>query len=111
VEHPDVDPLAADELVRAGAILLDVRELEEFDAGHAPAAWHVPLGDLARRAGELPSAGMVVCVCRSGGRSAVATEQLRSSGREACNLLGGMLAWSGEGLAIVTTSGASGTVI
>jgi rhodanese-related sulfurtransferase len=107
----DLHPLAADELVRSGAILLDVREPEEFDAGHAPTAVHVPLGDLAQRVGELPTTGTVVCVCRSGGRSAIAAEQLRAGGRDACNLLGGMLAWSSEGLAITASSGASGTVI
>jgi rhodanese-related sulfurtransferase len=107
---PEVSPLEGDQLVRSGAVLLDVRQPEEWSAGHAPGALHVPLGDLALRLGDLPP-GTVVVVCRSGGRSAVAAQALASTGRDARNLAGGMQAWSAAGLPVVTDSGSPGEVV
>lgn len=92
-------------------MLLDVREPEEFAAGHAPTAVHVPLGELERRLDELGGSTVVVCVCRSGVRSAAAAGFLRANGRDARNLTGGMLAWAAEGLAVTTPTGDPGTVL
>jgi rhodanese-related sulfurtransferase len=107
----ELDPLAADDAARDGAILLDVREPEEFDAGHAPGAVPLPLGALAARAGELDLGVPVVCVCRSGHRSAHAAAALTSLGLDAVNLAGGMLAWAAEGLPVVTGTGGAGAVL
>lgn len=107
---PSLGPLQAESLLEDEAVLLDVREPDEWSAGHAPAARHVPLGELAARSGELPE-GVVVVVCRSGGRSAVATAALVAAGRDAFNLVGGMKAWAAAGLPVVTDQGAAGTVI
>jgi rhodanese-related sulfurtransferase len=108
--HRELDALDADDAVASGAVLLDVREPDEFAAGHAPAAICVPLGELGERLDELAVGGTVVCVCRSGARSAAAAEALTSAGVDAINLVGGMLAWAAEGLPIVSSTGESGEV-
>ena len=108
--HRELDALDADDAVRRGAVLLDVREPDEFDAGHAPGARLLPLGELAARTGELDPTVPVVCVCRSGARSATAAEALTRAGFDAINLVGGMQAWAAEGLAVTTAAGGAGIV-
>jgi len=90
----EVGALQADEAVAVGARLLDVREPDEYDAGHAPLATSIPLGELARRVDELPRDALIVCVCRSGVRSAAAAQALSAADFEAVNLAGGMQAWA-----------------
>jgi hypothetical protein len=51
-------------------VVLDVREQDEWDAGHIEGAQHIPLGDLGARLGEVPADRQVLCVCHVGGRSA-----------------------------------------
>ena len=92
-------------------VLLDVRELDEWAAGHAPQAVHIPLGDLARRAGELPADRPVVCICRAGGRSLQAAELLAERNFDVRNLNGGMRAWRDAEHAVVTPEGTPGHVI
>ena len=106
-----IGPREADGLVRAGALLLDVREPGEWRAGHAPGARHIPLGELEGRLGGLPRDRRVVVVCRSGGRSARATALLTRSGYEAVNLNGGMRAWASAGLAVQAGDAQPGTVV
>ena len=81
------------------AVLLDVREQDEWDAGHAPGAVHIPLSDLPARLDELPDtdAGTLAVVCRSGGRSAQAVTWLSQQGFDVANLDGGMKAWEAAG--------------
>lgn len=87
-----------------GAItLVDVRELDEWNAGHAAGARHMPLGRLD--AAQLPADRPVVTVCRSGMRSARAASQLRAAGLEVLNLTGGMTAWVRQDLPIVAAGG------
>jgi rhodanese-related sulfurtransferase len=109
---PSIDaigPLEAHELIDAGALLIDVREPQEWEAGRAPQAHHIPLGELHARVGEVPSDQTVVFVCHSGGRSGRATQAFRGLGYEAVNLTGGMLAWQEAGLPVVSDTG-PGTV-
>ena len=54
--------------VPEGAWLLDVREDDEWAAGYAPGARHIPLGELGARAAEVPQDEAVYVICRSGGR-------------------------------------------
>ncbi|MEB3238286.1 MAG: rhodanese-like domain-containing protein [Candidatus Sericytochromatia bacterium] len=75
--------------------IVDVREPHETAAGHIPGARLVPLGTLEAHLGELPAQEEVVMVCRSGGRSAMATQMALSAGLKAVNMSGGMLAWRG----------------
>ena len=97
-------------LVDGGAVLLDVREPHEWQAGHAPKARHIPLSHLGQRAGELPKGRAVVTVCRSGARSARAAVLLAQRGREVSNLAGGMHAWARAGLPVVAKGGGAGRV-
>lgn len=106
----EVSPEAADGLIRAGALLLDVREDYEWDAGHVAGAVHIPLGQMTERAGELPSSRQVVVICRSGVRSAQAAAFLTASGFDAVNLAGGMRAWAAAGLPFEAAGGAPGVV-
>jgi rhodanese-related sulfurtransferase len=92
-----------------GTVLLDVREADEWAAGHAPGATHLPLGEL--HVDRLPPGATVLCICRSGGRSGRAASALRSAGIEAVNVAGGMAAWAAAGLPVVRDDGRPGTVV
>lgn len=105
----DIDPHEADRLVSEGAILLDVREDDEWAAGRAPGAVHIPLGQVGDRHGELAD-GLVVCICRAGGRSATAAAQLAQAGRQVRNVAGGMQAWEAGGLPVVAADDSPGRV-
>lgn len=108
--YASVRPAAVGALLDEGAVLLDVREPDEWRTGHAPKARHIPLGQLADRAGELPAGRVVVTVCRSGMRSARAASLLAGQGRQVHNVSGGMRAWAAAGLPVVAKGGRSGTV-
>lgn len=83
----------------ASAFLLDVRGFDEFAAGHAAGASCIPLPDLERRAGEIPSTRPVLVMCQSGGRSGLAAERLRALGMDnIADIEGGFQAWRGAGL-------------
>ena len=106
---PDVDAQRAEEMLDRGeALLLDVREPQEWAAGHAPRAQHVPLGEL--RPESVPAGRPVIAVCRSGNRSGKAADLLAASGVPVHNLAGGMKGWAEAGLPVVTDSGQPGTV-
>jgi rhodanese-related sulfurtransferase len=92
VTVPDV--LSAD--LPAGVFLLDVREDDEWAAGHAPDAIHVRLGDLGARTGELPRDREVYVICRSGTRSAYAAQALTT---------GGMTGWAVAGRPMISEDG------
>ena len=105
----DIDALTASQLAASEkAILLDVREADEWAAGHAPGAVHVPLGALV--ASEVKSDNPVIALCRSGGRSAKAAALLRTEGIDARNLTGGMQAWEQTGLPVLRDDGSAGMV-
>lgn len=68
----DVDVVAARAMQQHGAQLIDVREPDEFAAGHARGARNIPLGQLAGRTGEIKADATVLLICHSGNRSTVA---------------------------------------
>ncbi|HXX89013.1 MAG TPA: rhodanese-like domain-containing protein [Acidimicrobiales bacterium] len=105
-----VGPDEASALVRAGALLVDVREVDEWRAGHAPEARHLPLGDLGARLDSLPADRRLVVVCRSGSRSVRATAALVHAGYDAVNLDGGMRAWAAAGRPVQGAGGRPGVV-
>jgi rhodanese-related sulfurtransferase len=108
----DIDPASALGLVEAGAFLLDVREDDEWVAGHAPQAFHMAMGSVADRVDEIPSDRTVVCICRVGGRSGAVATALAGAGYDVRNLDGGMLAWEAAGYPVVGGSdGGPGRVI
>jgi rhodanese-related sulfurtransferase len=102
------------------ALVLDVREPDEWQAGHIDGALHIPLADLPVRLGEIPTisgisgrpaaASVLVVVCRSGARSARAVAWLGRNGYDALNLDGGMGAWSEAGREMVSETGEAPTV-
>lgn len=79
-------------------VLLDVREEDEWELGHAPSAQHIPLVDVPARMDEIDIDAEVYVVCRQGGRSIVAVEYLNNLGFDAYNVAGGMVAWQNAGL-------------
>ncbi len=103
----EIDPSSASDLAGNGALLLDVREPEEWRVGHIAEAVHIPLGDL--RPESVPRDHVVIAVCRSGNRSGTAAIQLAAAGVDVRNMAGGMKAWAEAGLPITTDDGAPGT--
>ncbi|MGY5765591.1 rhodanese-like domain-containing protein [Brachybacterium sp. DNPG3] len=94
-----------------GAQLIDVREQDEWDAGHAASARHVPASTLMEHLDELPEDGELYIVCRSGGRSAQVSQWLNANGYEAINVVGGMDLWFESGLPIVSDGDAEAYVL
>jgi rhodanese-related sulfurtransferase len=87
-----------------GLLVLDVREDDEWRAGHVEGSVHMPLMELGERYADLPelsSAGQTLVVCRSGNRSAYAAGFLIQQGLDAVNLAGGLLSWYAAGRALV----------
>lgn len=76
--------------------LIDVREVDEVQAGHIPDVMHIPLGLLEFRLHELNKNESYIMVCRSGARSGRATQLLEDNDFDASNMAGGMLAWEGK---------------
>lgn len=94
------------------AYLLDVREDDEWQAGHAPGARHVPMQDIPARLDEVPQDGDIVVVCRSGGRSGQVVGYLTANGWDNIrNLDGGMKAWKALGRALQSEDGSDPRVI
>ncbi|EQD83762.1 rhodanese-related sulfurtransferase [Saccharopolyspora erythraea NRRL 2338] len=80
-----------------GTALLDVREHNEWAAGHAPGAVHIPMSQIPSRLGDVPEADQLYVVCRSGGRSAKVTAYLNANGWDAVNVERGMNGWAASG--------------
>ena len=89
------------ERLDASAVVVDVRQPDEYLSGHVPGAVLIPLNDVPERFGELPTDREVLVVCRSGGRSYVASEFLVANGVRAVNVAGGTLAWIESGREVV----------
>lgn len=97
-----------------GLLVLDVREDDEWRAGHVEGSTHVPLMELQERypdLAELSAAGQTLVVCRSGNRSAYAAGFLIQQGLDAINLAGGLLAWDAAGRPLVADSDHPPTVL
>ncbi|MFC5909722.1 rhodanese-like domain-containing protein [Streptacidiphilus monticola] len=103
---PAAVPTVAAAAVPAEGPLLDVREQDEWDAGHVEGALHIPIGEVVARLGELPEAEPLYVLCRVGGRSAQVVQYLVAQGREAVNVDGGMFAWEAAGRPLVSENGA-----
>lgn len=99
-----VDVKQAQSMSLQGALLLDVREPEEYSEVHAPNAKLIPLGELNARLQEIAAYKdkPIVVMCRSGRRSAKAVALLHEAGfTQASNVKGGIVAWAGDGLEVV----------
>lgn len=98
-------PSIAAAAVPEDGYLLDVREADEWRAGHAPQAVHIPLSELNQRAREVPNDRDIYVICRSGGRSAQAVAAFNGAGWTTSNVDGGMHAWEAAGRPMVSESG------
>ena len=105
----EVRPADVAGLQRRGAVFVDVRENDEWMAGHAPDAVHVPLGRVGEAASRF-AGQQVLTVCRSGGRSGRAAKTLAAAGVDVHNVAGGMSAWASAGLPVVRDDGSPGRV-
>ncbi|GAB3119941.1 rhodanese-like domain-containing protein [Streptomyces calidiresistens] len=97
-------PTVTVDAVPADGLLLDVREPDEWAAGRAEGALHIPMGEVIARLAEIEErAGdePVHVLCRVGGRSAQVTAYLARNGVDAVNVDGGMLAWEAAGRPMV----------
>ena len=88
-----VEELAA----RPNGLLVDVREPDEYDAGHVPGAVLLPMSQLANRMGEIEKSSPAFVVCASGNRSSAMTDLLRGAGFDAVSVAGGTSEWSRSG--------------
>ena len=104
-ESDDAQPAVMSADLPAGIYLLDVREDDEWAAGHAPDAVHVRLSELSARTGEIPRDREVYVICRSGARSAYAAQALAGAGWKAVNVADGMTGWAVAGRPMISESG------
>jgi rhodanese-related sulfurtransferase len=107
-DAPEVREVGRDEarkLVEDGAQLIDVRADHEWEAGHIAGAAHIPLDEIAARAGEIDKDRPVVLYCRGGTRSSMATDALAAAGYDAAKLSEGVVGWEEEGLPIEPEGG------
>jgi rhodanese-related sulfurtransferase len=98
-----VPTVSADE-VPEGAVVLDVREDDEWVHGHIEGATHIPMGDVPARLDEVPEADPLYVICRSGGRSARVAMWLNANGFDAVNVTG-MGDWEAAGKPMVSETG------
>ncbi len=106
-DTPEISVQEAQKRIENGTLLLDVREQEEYDEERIPGSQLLPLSELmARFKDEVPQGREIIAQCRSGKRSAQATDFLRAQGYDATNMEGGILKWKAEGLP--TESGSEG---
>jgi rhodanese-related sulfurtransferase len=92
-------------------VLVDVRQSDEYTAGHAPEARSVPQDELEAHRFLLPMNRRLVVMSRRGERAADATVELREMGFQAVNLEGGLEAWAAAGKPIVTDDGRPGRLL
>lgn len=91
--------------------LLDVREDDEWAAGHVPGSVHVPMRELGARQADLPTDRTILCICRSGNRSSMVMRALADAGYDVENLDGGLQSWEAFGHDLQDISGEQGQVI
>ena len=102
----DLSPQRVAELLKQRSIqLIDVRQSYEWDAGRIAGARHLELTELGEQAGTVQRDRPVVFYCRSGVRSAMATEAFVGAGFDAHNMAGGLLAWDAAGLPVEPDGG------
>jgi rhodanese-related sulfurtransferase len=102
----DYTPQQVAELIREGNIqLIDVRQVEEHEAGRIAGDRLIVLDQLGAEADSIDRDRPVVFYCRSGSRSAMATEAFRGAGFDAHNMLGGLLEWAAAGLPLEPSDG------
>ncbi len=97
---PRIAAREAQEKLKAGAVMIDVRTPLERKMNKIPGSQGMPLAELARRWESLPKDKPIICQCESGSRSQQAAEFLAQKGFEVYNLAGGISAWQAAGLPV-----------
>lgn len=105
MSFPEIDIATLADLHAQGVTVVDVRNPDEYEAGHVPGAALIPLPEVPDRVAEVPDDRTVYLVCAVGGRSARAAEFLAAQGRDVVNVAGGTKGWIEAGHP--TTSGPS----
>jgi rhodanese-related sulfurtransferase len=95
----------AQKLIEAGTQLIDVRADHEWEAGRIAGATHLPLDELAERAGEIDQERPVLLYCRGGNRSTMAAAALTEAGFDATKLSEGIVGWAEAGLPLAPDDG------
>lgn len=92
---PTLNAMELSEKLKNGKrpLVIDVRQPEEYSAGHIAGSKLIPLGELGKRVNELPKDKEIICVCASGNRSRSATKLLVNAGYNAFDMQGGMFMW------------------
>jgi rhodanese-related sulfurtransferase len=98
---PTTDIHSIPESIPDDLVVLDVRELHEWNAGHIDGAIHIPMSEMQVRVGELDPSVRTIVVCHMGGRSARVTSWLHAQGHDVANLAGGMEMWEAAGRTVV----------
>jgi rhodanese-related sulfurtransferase len=101
---PEAAQIPAEDAITAVADadwMLDVREPDEWNRGHAPEAHLIPMGSVMDRIAEIPTDTRIVVICHSGYRSWQVTKYLADAGYDAVNVAGGMEAWQSAGGVVV----------
>jgi rhodanese-related sulfurtransferase len=96
---------AAAKLSSGDALIVDVRDKDEWDGGHVPGATHMSRGTIELDIEEkVPDTNaMIICHCGGGGRSALAAETLQKMGyKNVRSMAGGLKAWKAAGLPTTT---------
>ena len=93
VDIPQIDVTDLAKAHASGATVLDVRNPDEYEAGHVPGAVLIPLPELVARVDEVPTGEPLYVICAVGGRSQRACEHLVGTGRDVANIAGGTKAW------------------
>ena len=104
--HPEIedyDSKQTQDEVGRGALLIDVREPHEWNAGHLPSAHHIPMGEIPSRIAELPRDRRIIFTCRTGNRSGTIKDYMidEHGYPNVHNHLGGIVAWQLDGLPLV----------
>jgi rhodanese-related sulfurtransferase len=104
VDIPQIDVNDLAPAHAAGATVLDVRNQDEYEAGHVPGAVLIPLPELVGRVDEVPAGDPLYVICALGGRSQKACEHLAGTGRSVANVAGGTTAWIDAGFDVTSGS-------
>lgn len=110
VKVAEADIADVPERLDGSAALLDVRESDEWQRGHAAGAKHIPMGEVPGRIAEIDPDAQLFVVCAAGGRSMRVAQYLARNGYAPVNVTGGMHAWAGAGRPVMTDDGGPGIV-
>jgi rhodanese-related sulfurtransferase len=99
----EISPQQAQQEFASGALLLDVREQDEYTRSHIAGSDWIPLGQLSSWVGQLPNDSLIIVVCQTGARSARGRDLLLAAGySKVTSLSGGMQAWIAAGFPVVS---------